>query len=256
MVQTHSQSSYGAFAVPVSRCQSRKAQSAMLIIFIDGECLLVLSACTSFFEDKKTLLQRLARTVLLRLAYLAYMLPTDVDADSITHWRRMFSAIIACIEKDESGGPRAHTSLCQEQHDSTCGAAFAILHEIHNCDDHHEPEEGNVESVIAQSQVPDEMVEVLGHSVCSRHAIDPISGTKFWRLKRVEEMNHTQPGTIVKEDTGFIHTIYDEQTEKPLHSPLSRASPSSNVAGVVPIPTGSDPVSTSKGVDGTTAVVM
>ncbi|KAF7796193.1 hypothetical protein EIP86_007367 [Pleurotus ostreatoroseus] len=182
-----------------------------------GECLLVLSACTSFFEDKKTLLQRLARTVLLRLAYLAYMLPTDVDADSITHWRRMFSAIIACIEKDESGGPRAHTSLCQEQHDSTCEAAFAILHEIHNCDDHHEPEEGNVESFIAQSQVPDEMVE---------------------------------------EDTGFIHTIYDEQTEKPLHSPLSRASPSSNVAGVVPIPTGSDPVSTSKGVDGTTAVVM
>lgn len=97
----------------------------------------------------------------------------------------MFIAAAACLGKATGGTLDHDTSCCSKD---VCQIAFVLLSDIHaeNNDGHESPDGHTVQTVLARSQVPDQMIEVLRRAVCSHHAVDPKTGKMFWRIKRLE----------------------------------------------------------------------
>ncbi|KAF7795414.1 hypothetical protein EIP86_006572 [Pleurotus ostreatoroseus] len=67
---------------------------------------------------------------------------------------------------------------------------FDALPIHHPCnDDHHEPRGVYSQSVVAQSQVPNAMIDVLRRSVCNVHGVDPETEKTFWRIEHLQNLD-------------------------------------------------------------------
>lgn len=124
----------------------------------------------------------------------------------------MFTAAATCLRYTEQV---SHDTSCQDKHEDTCNTAFVFLNKIlaWNNDNNQEPHEKDEAAAIAESQVPDVMIDVLRRFVCSRHAVDPETGKTFWRIKRLEGLDLMTTGQDASLENSPLNTVQTESNQ-------------------------------------------